>query len=50
MAKNNAEPKLSKIAVDSKLKLLPKYTITPQLPKNDSLLQYLKEYAKNDRR
>lgn len=49
--KNKHEPQLPKIALNGKpLKLLPEYTLTPQLPKNDPLLQYLKEFAKNDRR
>jgi hypothetical protein len=51
MAERKNEPKLSKIDMRGKpIKMLPKYTITPQLPKNDPLLQFLKEHTKNDRR
>jgi hypothetical protein len=50
-AQNKNEPVLSKISLNSKpFKMLTKYTITPQLPKNDPLIKYLKERAKNDRR
>lgn len=45
------EPKLARIDVRSKpLNMLPKYSLTPQLPKNDPLLKYIKEAAKHDRR
>jgi hypothetical protein len=52
MAENNKhEPKLPKIKFDTKpYKMLPKYALSPQLPKNDPLLKYIKEFAKDDRR
>lgn len=50
-AQNKNEPVLPKINFNSKpLKPLTKYTLTPQLAKNDPLIKYLKEYAKNGRR
>ena len=43
------EPKLARIDVRSKpLNMLPKCSLTPQLPKNDPLLKYIKEAAKHD--
>lgn len=51
MADEKKEPRLSKINPRGKpLKMLDKYKIAPQLPKNDPLLKFLKEHAKNDRR
>jgi hypothetical protein len=45
------EPKLPTVDIRGKpFKLLPKYNLTPQLPKNDPLLKYIKETAKHDRR
>jgi hypothetical protein len=45
------EPKLPKLDMRGKpINMLPKYSITPQLPKSDPLLKYIKEAPKHDRR
>lgn len=51
MADKKDKPQLAQIRLTGNaIKLLPKYTLTPQLPKNDALRQFLKEHAKHDRR